>query len=211
MSESPITPQKMKAQMLQMQNDLYAEIRRTSIAFILLIFLSLIVCLFLPELREKAVGQITELFMQKELVSPEGNVSFLGLFVNNASACLMAMLWGLIPYVSLPALALGTNAILLGIMAAHAIHMHKTLFFLVGILPHGIFEFPAMILAFALGLYVCGQMTRRCKKDKSAYSFLQNLVFISCTFVLLLIPLLIIAAALEAWVTPLLLQLFFSF
>lgn len=190
------------------RHEFHAEIRRTSIAFCLLLFLSFLVFFFLPELREKAIGDITEMFMQKELVTPEGQISFLGLFFNNAQACLMAMLWGLIPYVFLPSLPLGINAVLLGIMAAHAVHMHKTVFFLMGILPHGIFEIPAMILSFAMGLYVCGQMTRRCKKDKNAISFTENLVLISRFFFLILIPILIIAAALETWVTPLFLQFF---
>lgn len=189
-----------------MQDGLYTETYRTTIAFILLMFIAFAACLFLPDLREKAIEQISALFAQKELTTAEGNISFLALFTNNAYACLFSMLWGLVPFAFLPALALGTNAMLLGVMAAHAVHQNRMLFLLVGVLPHGIFEIPAMILAFAMGFYVCGQMTRRCKKDKSAHSFVECLILISRLFFMTLVPILVIAAAIETWITPLLLQ-----
>lgn len=41
------------------------------------------------------------------------------LFFNNITASLLSMLYGLIPFLPLSALALGTNALMLGAFAAH--------------------------------------------------------------------------------------------
>ena len=191
-----------------LEDGLSEEIRRVSLAFVILILIGFWASYLSPELLEIAMERIHELFAAKNLVSPQGTISFLGLFTNNAWACVFIMLYGLIPFAYLPALALGTNAIMMGVMAADSLKRGVMLPFLVGILPHGIFEIPAMLLSFAMGLYVCGQMTRRCKKDKSAHSFSENLLRISRFFFLILVPVLLLAAVIEAWVTPVLLQLF---
>ena len=38
--------------------------------------------------------------------------------------------------------------------------------YLVGILPHGIFELPALVLFCAAGLYLCSRVTARVRGDK---------------------------------------------
>ena len=72
-------------------------------------------------------------------------------------------------------------------------------------------ELPCLVLAFGMGLYVCEQMTRRCRGDKTARSLVDCLVCTSHFLFLALLPLLFLAAMLEAWVTPALLLLFQSF
>ncbi len=190
------------------EGGLGSEIYRSALAFVILIFITLAANLLFPELREWAVSQIIAVMTSKELTTPSGNISFLALFVNNMQACIFTMLYGLLPYLRLPAMALGINASLLGVMAASSIADGKFLLFLVGIVPHGLFELPALILAFAMGLYVCGQMTRRCKKDQNTHSLLDCLALISRFLFLVLVPLLFVAALIEAWCTPMLLLLF---
>ena len=74
-------------------------------------------------------------------------------------------------------------------------------------MPHGIFELPALVLAFSMGLYVCGQVTRRCRHDETALPLWDCVPLMSWLLLLVLIPLLAVAAAMEAYVTPLLLSL----
>lgn len=188
-----------------------SEVHRSAIAFLLLIGVSLIACLFLPELREKAIGQIFDLMAGKDLMTPDGRISFFALFANNMQACIITMLYGLIPFAYLVALPMGINAILLGVLAADAVANGSLSTFLLAILPHGIVELPALVLAFAMSAYVCGQMTRRCRKDKTAHSLLECMVLISRFLFIVLIPMLLAAALLEAWVTPMLLMLFQQF
>lgn len=190
------------------EDGLDSEVHRSAIAFFLLILITLAANLLLPNLREWATDQILSIMTGKDLTTPSGNLSFVLLFVNNMQACIFTMLYGLLPFLRLPAMALGINAALIGVLGASSIAQGKSLLFLVSIVPHGLFELPALILAFAMGLYVCGQMTRRSKKDKSARSLLDCLALISRFLFLVLVPLLFVAALIEAWVTPMLMLLF---
>ncbi len=184
------------------------EVFRAAMTFLILIGISLIACLLLPELREKAIGQISDLMALKDLMTPDGRISFFALFANNTQACIMTMLYGLIPFAYLVAIPLGVNAILLGVLAADAVVNGSIPMFLLAILPHGIVELPALVLSFAMSAYVCGQLTRRCRKDKTAHSLLECLILISRFLFAVLVPMLLAAALLEAWVTPTLLMLF---
>lgn len=75
------------------------------------------------------------------------------------------MLYGLIPFLPLSALALGTNALMLGAFAA--IYQQQGIglgVYVLGVLPHGIFELSALILSCALGLLICRTGTERILK-----------------------------------------------
>ena len=191
------------------RNGYEAEVRRSAIAFFVLIFLAFGVCLAVPEIRIGFSAYVQNLFQGMDLTDETGRLSPLALLGNNLRACLFTMLYGLIPFLRLPALALGVNAVLLGGLAAvYAAADTTMLLFAAGLLPHGIFELPALILAFSMGLYICGHLTRRCRRDKAALSLVQCLGLAARLLVFLLLPLLIAAALTEAYVTPLAAGLF---
>lgn len=181
------------------RNGYEAEVRRAAIAFFLLVFLAFGVCLAVPELRLGFSAYLQHLFQGMDLTDGAGNLSPLLLLANNLRACAVTMLYGLIPFVRLPALALGVNAVLLGGLAAC---------YAASLLPHGIFELPALILAFSMGLYICGHLTRRCRRDPAALPLGACLGLAARLLVFLLLPLLILAALTEAYVTPLAAGLF---
>lgn len=117
------------------------------------------------------------------------------------------MLYGLIPFVPLSALALGTNALLLGALAA--LYQHHWIglgVYFIGILPHGIFELPALILSCALGLLICRTGTEKLRK-RSDVSFLRRVLDCNRVFLFFVAPLLLVAALVEAYITPALLKL----
>ena len=126
-----------------------------------------------------------------------------------ATAFIMA--YGLIPFIPLPAMALGVNAMVIGVTAAwYFTEGYSMLGFLASVLPHGLLEFPALILAFAVGLFACGQITRRLfRKDENALHLWDCLVLMSRMLLLVLIPLLAAAAMIEAYITPVIASLFF--
>ena len=129
------------------------------------------------------------------------------LFFNNVTASLLSMLYGLIPFVPLSALALGTNALLLGAFAA--LYQHHGIglgVYFIGILPHGIFELPALILSCALGLLICRTGTEKLRK-RSDVSFLRRVLDCNRVFLSFVAPLLLVAALVEAYITPALLKL----
>ena len=185
------------------------EVQRSAVAFCVLVVLAFGVSLALPDLRDRAVALVLETMNGIGAVKEDGTLSALGIFLNNLRACAFTMVYGLIPFLQLPALALGVNALLLGVLAAWYVSEGLSLLaYLAALLPHGILELPALILAFAMGLYVCGHLTRRCRKDENALHLWDCLVQISRMLLLVLVPLLAAAALVEAYVTPVVASLF---
>ena len=118
------------------------------------------------------------------------------------------MLYGLIPFVPLSALALGTNALLLGALAA--LYQHHWIglgVYFIGILPHGIFELPALILSCALGLLICRTGTEQTPQKGAMCPSCAACWTASASFYFFVAPLLLVAALVEAYVTPALLKL----
>ena len=184
------------------------EVKRSAIAFFVLIVIFFGACMAVPSLRELLAGQVLPLFGGLDVTDENGAFSALALFSNNVRACSVTMVYGLLPYVQLSALALGANAMVIGVLAAYCLTADTSaLAFFLGILPHGIFELPALVLSFAMGLYVCGQLTRRCRHDETALPLWDCVTLLSWLLLLVVIPLLAVAAVLEAYVTPLLLSL----
>ena len=129
------------------------------------------------------------------------------LFFNNITASLLSMLYGLIPFLPLSALALGTNALMLGAFAA--IYQQQGIglgVYVLGVLPHGIFELSALILSCALGLLICRTGTERILK-KSDTPFFRRALDCIRVFLTFSVPLLLVAALIETYVTPALLNL----
>lgn len=185
------------------------EVQRSAMAFCVLVVLAFGVSLALPDLRDRAVALVLETMNGIGAVKEDGTLSALGIFLNNLRACAFTMVYGLIPFLQLPALALGVNALLLGVLAAWYVSEGLSLLaYLAALLPHGILELPALILAFAMGLYVCGHLTRRCRKDENTLHLWDCLVQISRMLLLVLVPLLAAAALVEAYVTPVVASLF---
>ena len=192
------------------QNGLSGEVLRTAIAFPILVMLSFTLCTVFPALRDSLLSMVLSSMESMGIVNEDGSLSALALFSNNLRATVFIMVYGLVPFIQLPALALGVNTMALGVLASWYIAQgYSIVAFLAAVLPHGLAEFPALILAFGVGLYVCGQVTRRLfRRDESALHIWDCLVRISRMLLLVLIPLLAVAAILEAYVTPLVAALF---
>lgn len=185
------------------------EVRRTAISFVILIFFAFGLCLAFPELRNTVIDYIEKLFGGMNAVDENGHISAVFLFSNNLQACTMVMLCGLLPFLRFPALSLGTNAMLLGVLAAHYVASGLSLsLYFAALLPHAVFELPALVLALAMGLFVCEQMTRRCKKDETAMPLWDCFLHISQLLLIALVPLLAAAALMESYVTPFLIPYF---
>nr|WP_325185039.1 stage II sporulation protein M [uncultured Oscillibacter sp.] len=185
------------------------EVRRSAIAFVTIWLLFFAACAFVPSLRTALADMMFSTLRGMNLSDAEGRISVLALFLNNLEAVAFIMLYGLLPFIQLPALALGVNAMMLGVMAAwYAAEGISPLAYLAALLPHGVLELPALFLAFGTGLYICGQLTRRCRKDQSARSVWACMSLASQVLLSVLVPLLLVAAFVEAYVTPAVAALF---
>ena len=196
------------------------EFLNTAAAFGVLVLLGFAAGMIFPDMAQQTLQNFAAQVEQRKQENAALEVEQLGLtddvpqsqmmatlFFNNITASLLSMLYGLIPFLPLSALALGTNALMLGAFAA--IYQQQGIglgVYVLGVLPHGIFELSALILSCALGLLICRTGTERILK-KSDTPFFRRVLDCIRVFLTFSVPLLLVAALIETYVTPALLNL----
>ena len=177
----------------------------TATAFLVLVVLSYIAGRLFPEIPATVLTYFNEVVADSGIVRDDGSFSALALFGNNLRAMVLSTLYGFIPFLYLPALSMGVNAILLGMVASSV--NGQWLLLAAGILPHGIFELPALCLSLAAGLCLCQNINRYIRKNEKGVMkpLLLNILRVTG---LVVVPLLVIAAVMESYVTPAVMQLF---
>ena len=177
----------------------------TAVAFLVLVVLSYIAGRLFPEISATVLTYFNEVVADSGIVRDDGSFSALALFGNNLRAMVLSTLYGFIPFLYLPALSMGVNAILLGMVASSV--NGQWLLLAAGILPHGIFELPALCLSLAAGLCLCQNINRYIRKNEKGIMkpLLLNILRVTG---LVVIPLLVVAAIMESYVTPAVMQLF---
>ena len=177
----------------------------TAVAFLVLVVLSYIAGRLFPEIPATILTYFNEVVADSGIVRDDGSFSALALFGNNLRAMVLSTLYGFIPFLYLPALSMGVNAILLGMVASSV--NGQWLLLAAGILPHGIFELPALCLSLAAGLCLCQNINRYIRKNEKGIMMPLLLNILRVTG-LVVIPLLVVAAIMESYVTPAVMQLF---
>ena len=180
-------------------------------AFLILCAIFAAMTFLLPDFVRAYLTLIEELIASLGLET--GTTSwqiFSTIFSNNVRATVVTVFYGYLPFLFYPALTLGSNALsitALGISYVQDGLLSPAAFF-AGILPHGIFEIPALIIACAIGLCNCRFITRMVLKKPMQTEPRAQLVMLSRLYFILVLPLLLIAAAVEAFVTPYIMALF---
>lgn len=143
------------------------------------------------------------------LADAAGNIQALGLFSNNLRAAGMGLLAGMVPFIFLPALVLLVNAAVIGAVLAFTGGMGADVGSLIlrGILPHGVFELPAVLLSCAMGLCLCRTVTAQVRRRPGAPRIEEELRRLVRVFLTFCTPMLVLAAIIEADLTPVLLSL----
>lgn len=185
------------------------EVYRCAVVAPLMLLAGFASALMFPQLSEPILRIFSEAVESAGITTSHAGSMAAILFFNNVSAAFSALLWGLVPYVYLAAFPLGFNFYLLGVMGAYYAQSGIGLgIFLVGLVPHGIFELPALVLFCAAGLYLCSCTTARLRGN-TEIRLMQTFSDISSLFLLMILPLLGLAALVEAYITPQLLALVF--
>jgi stage II sporulation protein M len=160
-----------------------------------------------PELTQKLLSSVISKFQG---IIDNGNISLVQLFLNNVEASVLGILVGLIPFFFLPVLGIISNSAVLGLLFSSsqvaAFPLWKIILF--GIMPHGIFELSAVLLSYAMGICICWNLTKKIvghRKREHMKELLQNCFRVT---VLIVIPLLIIAALVETYITGQLINTF---
>ena len=126
------------------------------------------------------------------------------IFLKNVAAVLIG--FALSPFFCLvPAAALVLNGGLLGLVSASVVQEKSLGYLLAGVLPHGIFEIPALIIGEAAALSFGTAVMLAVVKKERRKLVLPNLKQ-NARFLALAVALLLPAAIIETYVTPLLVR-----
>lgn len=179
------------------------------LAFLAVCALSAVVLGLFAEQAQAIVESFMAEVQQSGLVDENGSISLAALFGNNLQATLTATVMGFVPFVFLPVFSLALNGAVIGAVLAlsGAMGMQTGQMVLLGLLPHGIFEIPAIMLGVAMGLYLCRQMNGTLRKRPGTPRIEAVLPHLCRVAVFGVVPLLAAAAVIETFVTPLLLGL----
>jgi len=146
-------------------------------------------------------ASIGEVFAEKDVTNSDGTLSFWGIFFNNLRAGAIISVMGLIPFLFIPITGVVLNSVLLGaVLAIIGSFSDESviMLFVKYILPHGIFELPALIIEGAIGSKICAVLCRKIFGKAKDERFVDHLKGCVGIFVIYIIPLLLIAAFIEA-------------
>ncbi|MEX1027944.1 MAG: stage II sporulation protein M [Candidatus Paceibacterota bacterium] len=122
------------------------------------------------------------------------------LFMNNAVKALGAMIFGVL-FAIAPVAFLLVNGFVVGLVFSYATALAGPSLVLASLLPHGVIELPAMLVAAALGLLLGVHFVRRIRRETEV-PITKPLILSARLFIVYLIPLFLVAAVLEVYVTP---------
>jgi len=192
-----------------LRSDFKKTVLHCSLAMACAIALGVVAGLLSPQTVEMALNAFMEMVEEAGVIDTEGNLSVFGLLMNNWQAMLTGAACGFVPFIFLPAVSLASNGFLIGVMAAwyRANGMSMALY-LAGLLPHGIFELPALVLSIACGVRLCRNMCLVVTSSPRRIPMVELLSDLLRVLLLLVAPMTVAAAFLEAYVTPLVMGLF---
>ncbi len=155
-------------------------------------FVFSIIGFFVPfpeEVMSMVLDYIRQILMQTQGLSMPELILFI--FRNNLQASLIGMLFGIVLGV-VPVFFAVFNGVILGIVSSLTVS-ERGFSSLFSLLPHGIFELPAVFISLGLGLKLGSFIFQ---KDKRRF-FKRSVISSLKVFVFIVIPLLLIASVIE--------------
>lgn len=182
-------------------------LRTAAILFAASLVITAAVAVSSPKRLDAVFGPLLERLgdLSKEVFRERSTThGILILFLNNWRAATFAIFLGVILGL-FPILVLTINGGLIGLVAALASHAGQLKPLVFGVVPHGLFEIPAIIIASAFGMKL-GLGWVGAKNGRGSYfrATLKQVITVVWPLVTLL---LIAAAVIEVVITPLLLRL----
>lgn len=171
----------------------YIKSCRTYIYWAIIIFLLFFIFgFFIPapaDVQTKILEYIQELLSKTQGLSQTQLISFI--FANNVQTAFESSLFGVVLGV-FPAVASISNGYLLGFVSVRVVQ-EEGVFVLWRLLPHGIFELPALFISLGMGIKL-GTFIFKKKKLQTLREYLLRTAEV---FIFVVVPLLFIAAIIE--------------
>jgi len=162
-----------------------------------------------PENLEKISARANEM---PNLAALQGKINAPYLFLNNTRAVAVMFLAGSVSFSVLGILVYMLNIGLIGavfallqLLSIQLPYIHPWNIFIAGVVPHGIFELPALVIGSAVVLYMGVAIVTPQMGKSLGEVILELLADWAKIFLGVVIPLLAIAAVIEAYITPTLL------
>lgn len=157
-----------------------------------------------PEDLTKLEKSLEEL---PDLSSMSGHYSAPFLFINNTRSMMVIFLAGMFSFSVLGVLFYMINVALIGGVYAllQLLGVAPLPIFLAGVLPHGLFELPALLIGSAVVLYIGAALVTPQNGKSMGEVIIELMADWAKIFVGLVVPLLAVAALIEAYITPLIL------
>ncbi|HHV18599.1 MAG TPA: stage II sporulation protein M [Thermoanaerobacterales bacterium] len=153
---------------------------------------------------DKFLGNIMKI---SEAMAKSSKLHVTGLIFQNNIKALLIIMFGGIAFGLVPIFSIFFNGFIIGIVMALSFYQGKTMtFFLAGMLPHGILELPAVLGAGAFGLKTGLDLVYPGKRGR-IYLLKENLRK-NVLSLGIFVPVLFLAAAVEAIITPHVIKLF---
>jgi stage II sporulation protein M len=133
-----------------------------------------------------------------EIMGDPAPLLFAKLFLNNLQACLLLFLGGA-TFGVLSLFILSTNGLIIGSIVELVREERGISFVLAAIVPHGIFEIPSFILSGALGFLLAKSLYDEWRGTSDAA---REAAHYGIKFVMYVVPLVLLAAFVEAFITP---------
>jgi len=178
-----------------------------AIIIIFLLFCATITVGWVGTMQNPAIGEDLMKIFEKEvadqITGKDSAEIFVHLFFNNLEVCLLLFLGGA-SFGILTIFIMSLNGILIGAIMEIVRKDHSVAFVAAAILPHGIFEIPAFILSGALGIMLAQSLIAEWYFGTDTNTDAQKFARL---FILYALPLIAIAAFIEAFITPIVIHL----
>jgi stage II sporulation protein M len=178
-----------------------------AIIIAILLFFATITIGWVGTMQNPQIGEDLMKLFEKEIAgqimgkdTPE---IFVRLFFNNLEACVLLFLGGA-SFGILTIFILSLNGILIGSIMEIVHKDHSVVFVAAAILPHGIFEIPAFILAGSFGILLAQSLIAEWYNGGDAAEDARRFARL---FIVYVVPLVAIAAFVEAFITPIIIHL----
>ena len=156
------------------------------------------------EIKMKIFEAVRGIIEGAGAIDGDGNISALGIFINNLRACANITVMGLVPFLFIPYVSVMMNGMLVGAVLGivSGSFSQTVIYFVTLILPHGIFEIPAVALSGAMGTSLCILISAKIFGRKREERILTRAVMTARTFFVMVLHLVAVAAVIEGIVLP---------
>jgi len=192
-----------RAQWEQFLNKFLGVFIFSAALFILTAVIAYIYFLYHPEQAQSVFAKLAEI-LRRKIPLQSGFKQALAIFINNSMGSFLALFLGLIPFLFLPVLSIISNGTAMGIVSAVSATQGLNPFkVFISIAPHGLLELPALFYAAGLGIYISREIIKYLFfQEYVREPFIPLIKKIVITFIVVILPLLMIAALIESFITP---------